>query len=40
MTPATWKERLKKLEELKAQLPADTYARLKPFIEKKAAEEK
>ena len=29
-----------KLEELKPQLPADTYTRLKPFIEKKAAEEK
>lgn len=40
MALPTWTERLKKLEELKPQIPADTYTRLKSFIERRAAEEK
>ena len=40
MSLPTWTERLKKLEELKAQIPADQYTRLKGFIERRAAEEK
>jgi hypothetical protein len=40
MALPTWTERLKKLEELKAQIPADSYNRLKSFIERRAAEEK
>lgn len=40
MALPTWTERLKKLDELKAQLPADQYTRLREFIARRAAEEK
>jgi hypothetical protein len=40
MSLPTWKERLKKLEEVKAQVPADKYASLHKFIAEKAKEEK
>jgi uncharacterized membrane protein YgcG len=36
----TWTERLKKLEEVKAQMPADRYERLKKFMADRAASEK
>lgn len=36
----TWTERLKKLDEMKAQMPADRYERLRKFMADRAAAEK
>jgi hypothetical protein len=40
MSLPTWTERLKKLEEIKAQVEPEKYERLKKFMESRIAAEK
>jgi hypothetical protein len=40
MSLPTWAERLKKLEEVKGQMEADRYERLRSFMQRKVEEEK